>query len=48
MVTLSSSQASTGPYLGHPEGYALDVGTSEYVTSEDILPAASQNYWKGF
>lgn len=45
---MSSFQANTGPYLGHPGGYALDIGTSKYVTSEDILPAASQNSRKAF
>ena len=45
---MSGFQANTGPYLGHPGFYALDIGTSEYVTSEDILPAGSQSYWEGF
>jgi len=45
---LSSFQAKAGPYLGHPGFYALDIGTSDYVTSEEILPAASQSYWEGF
>lgn len=43
---MSSFQANARPYLGHPGLYALDVGTSDYVTSEDILPAAAQSYWE--